>query len=443
MKDNILIVEDKESLAKMIEKFLIKEGYKVKIANNLKESKEILYKEQPINLILTDLRLPDGDGLSLLPFAQQKTIPIVIMTAYGSIDTAVKAVKQGAFDFITKPFDIDNLLEIIKKALDNSNTNKQSNQNTFADDELIGVSKMWIDVIQKANKVASQKTTVLLLGESGVGKELIARYIHKISPRAQFPFIPVNCSAIPKELVENEIFGHEKGAFTGAGEIKHGRFELSDKGTIFLDEIGDMEQGLQSKLLRILQDNEFIRVGGTKSIKIDTRVIAATNKDLLLEVEKGNFRRDLFYRLNVFPIFIPPLRERREDIEPLASFFLKKIGNEINKEGLYLSKEAISLIERQDWLGNVRELKNAIERAVILCEGKEIGTNLFQLDSKIDNTTKDLSLHSISSNAQKNAEKQRILSALKETGGNKSKAAQLLQVSYKTLLNKIKEYGIP
>ena len=441
MKDNILIVEDKESLALMIKKVLHKQGYEAKTASNLKEAKDLLSKGVSISLILTDLKLPDGDGLTLLSICEDRNIPIIIMTAYGSINTAVKAVKEGAFDFITKPFDIDNLVEIIKKALSDFKPVKEDKSLKY-NDELIGVSSLWKEVMDKANKVANQKTTVLLFGESGVGKELIARYIHKISQRAPFPFIPVNCSAIPKELVENEIFGHEKGAFTGAVEFKPGRFELSDKGTIFLDEIGDMEQGLQSKLLRILQDAEFMRVGGTKSIKIDTRVIAATNKDLSLEVEKGNFRRDLYYRINVFPIAIPPLRERIEDIEPIALYFLKTISRELNKEGLYYSNDTLLLLKSNQWFGNVRELRNAIERAIILCEDKEIRPELFQGDYSKIQSQEDLSLQSISSQAQKTAERERIISALKETGGNKTKAAEILKVSYKTLLNKIKEYGI-
>lgn len=443
----ILIVEDKQSLAQMLKKSLTREGYEVSLANGVSSANELISQDNSISLILCDLKLPDGDGLSVLRTATKRANPlaVIMMTAYGSIDVAVKAVKEGAFDFITKPFDIDHLLNLIKEALSKSPSpvHGQPKTSSELDTEIIGVSQAWIDVIERAKKVADMKTTVLILGESGTGKELIARFIHNQSSRKGQPFVAVNCSAIPKDLVENELFGHEKGAFTGAVDLKIGRFEMAHRGTIFLDEIGDMDITLQAKILRVLQESEFLRVGGSKTIKVDVRLIAASNKDLKREVERGNFRQDLYYRLNVFPILIPPLRERRQDIEPLALYYTSFFARQLNKPSMRLSDEAIRLLVSYHWPGNVRELRNSIERAVILCETATIGVDLFELPvSNHSEKESQESLHHISTNAQRQAEIALIRDALNKTGGNKTRAAELLKISYKTLLNKIKEYNL-
>ncbi len=334
----ILIIDDKKSMVDMLTKTFAAEGFEVLAAYNVREGCKLI-RQGETDIVVTDLRLPDGDGIEVLRAAKEYSplIPVILMTAHGSIETAVRAVKDGAYDFIAKPFDPEHLLIIVKRALNEGASRKENiifrkEFARFLDmPDIIGVSKAWDLVMAKVRKVAPMKTTVLVLGESGTGKELVARSIHHLSPRAAEPFVAVNCAAIPKDLIENELFGHEKGAFTGAQDIKPGRFELADKGTIFLDEIGDMEMTLQSKLLRVLQEREIERVGGTKAIRVDLRVIAASNKNLRSEVAAERFREDLFYRLNVFPIVIPPLRERNEDIIPLARHFISLLSKDMNK----------------------------------------------------------------------------------------------------------------
>ncbi len=447
----ILIVEDKKSMADVLIRTFKPEGFAVKTAHTVKDGLDYL-SAGDLDAVVTDFKLPDGDGMEILRTAKARFpfIPVVMMTAYGSVERAVKAVKEGAYDFITKPFDPDHLLLIIQRALSEQGTQRENLalRSEFSQflrmPEIVGVSKVWTDLMGEVRKVAPLKTTVLILGESGTGKELIARAVHHLSPRAQESFIAVNCAAIPKDLIENEIFGHEKGAFTGAQEIKPGRIELADKGTVFLDEIGDMALPLQSKLLRVLQESEFERVGGTRTIKVDLRVIAASNKNLKAEVASGHFREDLFYRLNVFPILIPPLRERREDISPLARYFVSFFSAEMNKPVNNLSPEAERALMSHDWKGNVRELRNVIERAVILCEGTTLTASQVSLGEETlrEAMPSDAPLRVVAESAVRSAEKARIENALRLTNGNKTKAAELLQVSYKTLLTKIKEYGI-
>src|SRR2546428_7274788 len=304
-------------------------------------------------------------------------VPVVVMTAHGTIESAVKAVKEGAFDFLEKPVDPNDLLIIIGKALE---TRQLVTENLILKEELsqtkyakmVGQSRALLEAQEKAKKVAVGTTTVLLLGESGTGKELFARMIHDFSPRKNGPFVAINCAAIPRELLESELFGHERGSFTGATGRKIGKFELADKGTVFLDEIGDMDMGLQAKLLRVLEGERFMRVGGTSPVKADVRVVAATNKDLLAAVATHAFREDLYYRLNLFPLVIPPLRDRREDIPVLVEHFLAMDSRELKREGLTGSSEAKEIMMHHPWTGNIRELQNCIERAVILCDGHEI-----------------------------------------------------------------------
>jgi transcriptional regulator with GAF, ATPase, and Fis domain len=314
--------------------------------------------------------------------------------------------------------------------------------------KIIGRSGGIMEVAQKVQKVAPGKTTVLLLGESGTGKELFARAIHNLSPRSQYPFVPINCAAIPRELLESELFGHEKGAFTGADAKKIGKFELADRGTMFLDEIAEMDLSLQTKLLRAVQEGEVERVGGLKAVAVDVRIVAASNRNIEKAVEEKLFREDLYYRLNVFPIVIPPLRERKEDIPPLAEYFIAKYSAELNTAKKKIAKDALEMLSNYPWKGNVRELENCVERAIILCEGDTILPEHIALDRKLslEGALRSLSmegpLEETTREAVRFAETRRITRALKETKGNKSRASELLQVSYKTLLTKIKEYGI-
>ena len=443
--ETILVVEDKESMSEMLKETLESEGYRVISARDSLEGIRYL-KECRVDLVLTDLKLPPKNGIDILKASKEENPlrPVIIMTAYGSVETAVKAMKEGAFDFITKPFDTDHLLMLIKRAIE---TQRLFTENILLKEEfasklgfprIIGRSEKITSVAQMVQKVASTKTTVLLLGESGTGKELFARAIHNLSNRKHYPFVPINCAAIPRDLIESELFGHEKGSFTGADAKKLGKFELADKGTIFLDEIGDMDTTIQSKLLRAIEEGEIERVGAVKAIKVDVRIVAASNKDLEKAVEDKKFREDLYYRLNVFPIRIPPLRERNEDVPLLVEYFTNKYCLEIKTPVKSISKKALDTLMNYHWKGNVRELENAIERAVILCDGDMIMPEHFILSSMFTQGT----LETVAKEALRKAETKRIVSALKETRGNKSKAAQILQVSYKTLLTKIKEYGI-
>ncbi len=453
--ETILVVEDKESMAAMLKETLEAEGYKVIPARDAAKGIKYL-KDGKIDLVLTDLKLPDKNGIDVLKASKEENnlTPVIVMTAFGSVEAAVSAMKEGAFDFITKPFDTDHLIILIKRALE---TQRLVTENILLKEEvssrfglpgIIGKSRNIVDVAQIVQKVAATKTTVLILGESGTGKELFARAIHNLSSRKHYPFVPINCAAIPKALLESELFGHEKGSFTGADARKMGKFELADKGTIFLDEIGDMDLSIQAKLLRAIEEGEIERVGAITFMKLDVRIVAASNKDLEKAVEEKKFREDLFYRLNVFPVRVPPLRERKEDIPILVEYFINKYCNEMKKPVKSVSKEALDKLMGYHWKGNVRELENTIERAVILCDGDVITPEHFVLSKEVVSgpvtafSSTEGTLESVAKEALRTAETKRISSALHETRGNKSKAAEILQVSYKTLLTKIKEYGI-
>ena len=451
----ILIVEDKESMAQMLRETLEGEGYSIVIARDGQEGTRQI-RENRFDLVLTDLKLPKKDGIEVLKASKTENplTPVIVMTAFGTIETAVAAMKVGAFDFITKPFDTDHLLLLMNRALE---TQRVLTENILLKDELysklgipkiIGKSSRILEVAQKVQKVAPGKTTVLLLGESGTGKELFARAVHNLSQRRAYPFVPINCAAIPRELLESELFGHEKGSFTGADSRKLGKFELGDKGTIFLDEIAEMDLALQAKLLRVLQEGEVERVGGVKSVKIDVRIIAASNRDIEKAVEEKLFREDLFYRLNVFPIVIPPLRERKDDIPLLVDYFVETYCQELKSGKKTVAPDALELMISYPWKGNVRELENCIERAVILCDGDTITRDDVVLNSQmmlqgsLSTLPMDGPLEDSVRAAVRIAETQRISKALKETKGNKSRASELLQVSYKTLLTKIKDYRL-
>jgi DNA-binding NtrC family response regulator len=450
----ILIVEDKASLARMLKETLEAEGYETQVAGDGKAGIGMIRTERP-DLVLTDLKLPGADGIKVLKASKEEEPlrPVIVMTAFGTVQTAVEAMKQGAFDFITKPFDTDHLLVLIRRALDNRRllteniVLRQACASTVGMPEIVGKSRGIVEVAENIRKVAPTKTTVLLLGESGTGKELFARAIHQLSDRKDFPFVAINCAAIPRDLLESELFGYEKGAFTGANSRKTGKFELADKGTIFLDEIGEMDSGLQSKILRVLEEGEIERIGGKGPVKIDVRVVAASNRDLQRSVSEGAFREDLFYRLNVFPVTIPPLRERKEDIPLLVEHFCSSAAGQMKSASREVSPEALELLANYSWKGNVRELKNAIERAIILSDGDAITPEYITLTPvqggpNLNNVSLKGTLGDVAKEALRIAETERIKRALHDAGGNKTRAAKELEVSYKTLLTKIKDYGI-
>jgi len=453
--DTILIIEDKESMLDMLRQTLEAEGYQVILARDGAEGIKKLADER-IGMVLTDLKLPKKDGFEVLRAVKEDNplLPVIVMTAFGTIETAVKAVKEGAYDFLTKPFDIDHLLVLIKRALDASRVAAENVllRIEFADKlglpKIIGKSAELQEITSKIQKVAPTNATVLIHGESGTGKELFARAIHYLSLRKDAPFVAINSAAIPRELLESELFGYERGAFTGADARKLGKLELADKGTVFLDEIGDMDLALQAKLLRVLQEQVIERVGGNKPIKIDVRVVAATNKNIEKAVAAKLFREDLFYRLNVFPITIPPLRERRDDIPALAMNFLNKYSAEVKKGPLTITDEAMDILLKSPWKGNVRELENVIERAVIYAEGgvirsQDLGISEANiLNALAEQVPTEGPLHEIAQAATRIVESRRIRQVLKQTNNNKSRAAEILQVSYKTLLTKIKDYQL-
>ena len=453
--DTILVIEDKESMRAMLKQTLEAEGYQVITAQDGAEGIKRLGDER-IGLVLTDLKLPKKDGFEVIRAAKQENplLPVIVMTAYGTIETAVKAVKEGAYDFLTKPFDTGHLLVLILRAL---NTTRVAAENIllrseFADKlgapKIIGKSRPLQEITASIQKAAPTNATVLIHGESGTGKELFARAIHYLSNRKDGPFIAINSAAIPRELLESELFGYERGAFTGAEARKLGKFELADKGTVFLDEIGDMDLALQAKILRVIQEQVIERVGGDKPIKIDVRIVAATNKNIEQAVQAKQFREDLFYRLNVFPITIPPLRERRDDIPPLAQHFLNKFSAEVRKGPITIADEAMDILMKSPWKGNIRELENVIERAVIYAEGgmvrsQDLGISEASIISALaEHVPMDGPLQEIAAAATRIAESRRIRQVLKQTGGNKTRAAEVLQVSYKTLLTKIKDYQL-
>ncbi len=455
MTDTILVIEDKESMLEMLTQTLEGVGYRVIPARDGADGIKKLADER-IGMVLTDLKLPKKDGFDVLKAVKQDypLLPIIVMTAFGTIETAVRAVKEGAYDFLTKPFDTDHLLVLINRALAASRLAAENIllREEFAEKlglpKIIGKSVQMQEITAKIQKVAPTNATVMIHGESGTGKELFARAIHYLSQRKQSPFVAINSAAIPRELLESELFGYEKGAFTGADARKLGKLELADKGTVFLDEIGDMDMALQAKMLRVLQEQVIERIGGGKPIKIDVRIVAATNKDLEKAVDEKLFREDLFYRLNVFPLTIPPLRERRDDISGLAQHFLIKFCAEVRKGPLSISEEAMEILLKSRWKGNVRELENVIERAVIYAEGgtiraRDLGISEASImDALAEHAPTEGPLQDIAAAAVRIVESRRIKQVLKQTGGNKSRAAEILQVSYKTLLTKIKDYRL-
>ncbi|UKJ07747.1 sigma-54-dependent transcriptional regulator [Solitalea lacus] len=442
----LLIIDDEEKLRKLLARILSLEGYIVIEAATGKEGLKKLELEQ-IDVVLSDVKLPDANGVELTQTIKTRfpEIEIVVLTAFGTIADGVKAIKNGAFDYITKGDDNDKIIPLVAKAMDKAlsqkailRTNKKSGEQ-YLFKNIIGKSKQILEAIALAKKVATTDATVLLLGETGTGKEVFAQSIHQEGSRKSKPFVAINCGAFSKELLESELFGHRSGSFTGAIKDKKGLFEEADGGTIFLDEIGEMNIDLQSKLLRVLESGEFLKIGDTKPTKVNVRVIAATNRDLKAESDKGHFRLDLYYRLSVFQISLPPLRERKTDIQEIASFFLRYFSAKNNKPIKSMNAEFIDRLKDYNWQGNIRELKNIMERAIILCDGKDLSaTDLpFEIQHYSASEAPSFSSFDLAS-----VEKLHIKKVLQHTGGNKTETARLLNIGLTTLYRKIEEYKI-
>jgi len=450
----ILVVDDELNMLLVLEAMLKKEKYEVATASDGLEALEIL-KDGDVAVVVTDLKMPKLDGLGLLSKIENDypSIPVIVITAHGTITTAVEALKKGAFDYITKPFDQDDLKNVISKAFKTKALNE--NEPALSSDEIdrhdiIGSSECMVEMYDLIGKVAPTATTVLITGETGTGKELFAQAIHRNSPRKDSPFIKINCAAIAENLLESELFGFEKGAFTGAVHRKPGRFELAHTGTLFLDEIGDLPKDMQVKILRVIQDQEFERVGGLRTIKVDVRLIAATNKTLLEEVGEGRFREDLYYRLNVFPINIPPLRERRGDIGHLADFFLKKFNEKLNRKIEHIDPKAEEFFTHYGWRGNIRELENLMERLVLLTTGDTITLEDIPAEIRFSSAAQTSgspakpkrSFKNILKDKTERLEKDMIMRVLEECGGNVSKAALQLGLSRRGLQLKMTKYHL-
>jgi len=438
LKKRILLIDDEKSIRKVIKTILESEGFEVDTAKTKQEAINLLQKKD-FDIILCDYRLPDGTGIEILEFFRKfnTAVPFIIITAYGSINGAVEAVKKGATHYVAKPINAENLIQMINFHISKQESD-EIKENEFHG--IIGKSKRMKELFREISIIANTESSVLLEGESGTGKELIAKAIHNLSKRKKNPFIAINCSAIPLELFENELFGHEKGAFTGAVSKKTGKFELAGEGTLFLDEISEMPIIIQAKLLRVLQEKEFYRLGGTKLVCVKCRVISATNKDIEKMVEEGSFREDLFYRINVIHIKIPPLRERKEDIPLLAKHFLEKFSKINLKDIHHIDCQAMEALINYNWPGNVRELENAIERAVVMCTSDTI--KLEHLPRRITHSQKEDDFQYINSTNLNEIEKKVILKVLEEENWNQTKSAKRLGISRKQLRTKMKNLGI-
>jgi DNA-binding NtrC family response regulator len=452
---DILLVEDKESLRRVLRLTLEHAGYSVTEAADARAASSQITRV-PHKIVLTDLRMPNGSGLDVLRAAKNadSDVPVIVMTAYGSIDEAVQAMKDGAHDFLQKPVDSNHLLLLVDRALEQSRLRtenillREEWSKHYGFPRILGESEAIKGAVGETQRVAQTEATVLLLGESGTGKELFARAVHHLSNRRDKPFVAINCAAIPETLIENELFGHERGAFTGAGDRRLGKFELASTGTVFLDEIGELPLTVQGKLLRAIEEKSIDRIGGKATIPVDVRIVAATNKDLRTAADKGEFRSDLFFRLAVFPIDIPPLRERGDDIILLARHFAAELGKELRGREATLSESSVQALRSHRWPGNVRELENTIERACILADSAELQPKDLGLyvDTQREATAFgfDLSgtLNEAAERAVRMVERQKIADALAQCDGNKTRAAEVLAVSYKTLLTKIKDYNL-
>jgi DNA-binding NtrC family response regulator len=445
----ILIIEDEAKMRRLLELNLGDDGFKTLSAGDAETGLKLLASE-PVDLVLTDLKLPGLSGLELLQAAKQDNpaLPVVVMTAFGSVETAVEAMKAGASDYVLKPFSLTEIRMVVRKELDVSRLREENRSlrealgHRYSHPNIVAHSRKMQEVLATVERVAPTNSTVLLGGESGVGKDLIARVIHEKSRRATGPFIKINSTAIPENLLESELFGYEKGAFTGAAASKPGKFELADKGTLFLDEIGDVPPATQVKLLRVLQEREFERLGGTRTVKVDVRLVAATNRDLRAALEEGTFREDLYYRLNVVPIDIPPLREHKEDIPDLVNLFLRRFASDSGREVAAISNDAMNLLLTHSWMGNVRELQNVIERACALAKTSKLEAGDIHLDSPRRGTGSSPDRFLPDGMTLDQYEDEMIREALKRAGGNKSQAARLLGLSRNALRYRLSKIGI-
>jgi two-component system, NtrC family, response regulator AtoC len=461
----VLIADDEPNLRRVVSAILAREGYEVLQAADGEEALELL--DENVDAVITDLRMPRLDGMSLLRHiaTEAPDTPVIIITAHGSVETAVEAVKLGAFDYIEKPFEQEQIRQIVAKAVRQSEAQRRTPRMFDPHDitehgrfGIVGQSAQMRQIYAVIEKVADTPSTVLITGESGTGKELVAKALHAHSSRKDAPFIKINCAAIPKTLMESELFGYEKGAFTGAVASKPGRFELADKGTLFLDEIGEIPVEMQVKLLRALQESEFERVGGIRTMKVDVRLITATNRDLEKEIKAGNFREDLFYRLNVVPLHLPPLRERKEDIPRLVSFIIQKFNEKLKKQILGVDQDALDRLSGYVWQGNIRELENVLERTLLFADGPRIRLADLPTEISASMSTPVVAPAAISSlptdpgvphslkdivrAETERVERELIVRALDVTGGNVTQTAKLLKISRKSLQMKMKDFGL-
>jgi len=449
LKNRILLVEDDDSLRVTQAMYLEREGFEVVAVSSGGEALRRIAADQ-YQAVVTDLRLDEVDGLKVLAAVKEKSpeTEVILLTGFGSVDTAVEAMKAGAYDYLTKPVDPDDLVITLKKAVERLQLRRQVAflQKEVAQQagigQIVAVSPEMQQLMTLIQQVAQNDATVLIEGESGTGKELMARYIHHSGRKADGPFVAINCGALPESLLESELFGHVKGAFTGAIKDKKGLFEVADGGTLFLDEIGETSPSFQVKLLRILEDGTFRRVGGTMEHRVNVRIIAASNKDITSLVQKGQFRRDLYYRLKVIPIYLPPLRKRVADIKPLAEHFVSHYANHMGRRPISLSPEAIDRLQAHTWPGNVRELENAIERALIFCQGEEIQPSDLPLEVCMPPVEAFESLESSDDMSMETVEQAHIRRVLEHCQWNRTRAAQELGIGYNTLWRKMKKYGI-
>ncbi len=443
----ILLIDDEEKLRKLLSRIIRLEGYQVLEASDLKSGTKVL-ERTAVDIVLCDVKLPDGNGVDFIENVKLKfpLIEIILLTAYGNISDGIQAMKNGAFDYITKGDDNDKIIPLLNKAFEKVQLQKRVKtledrvEKKYGFESILGNAPIILEAINMAKKVAPTDATVLLLGETGTGKEVFAQAIHNGSNRQKNSFIALNCSAFSKEILESEMFGHKVGAFTGAIKDKKGLLEEANNGTLFLDEIGEMSLELQAKLLRVLESGEFIKVGDTKAIKVNVRIIAATNRNLQKEIEEGLFREDLFYRLNVFKIELPTLRDRKNDIIILATHFLNRFTSKANQKVIGMERQFIQKLEEYEWKGNIRELKNIIERAVILAETEEL--TITDLPIEMQNKKSMATNRTLSAFDLASVEKLHIQRVLNHTKGNKTETAKLLNIGLTTLYRKIEEYKI-
>lgn len=448
IKHSVLIVDDEKNVTTLLEKVLKKEGFNAYTANIATDALKIIDANQ-IDTVITDIKMPDMDGLELLKVIKEidSSINVIIITAFATLDTAIEALKKGARDYITKPFNLDDIIDSVKKITELSDSSYFENDNTLkpndtVDNYFITKSENMKNLMKLIRQVSDTKATIMLYGQTGTGKELAAEVIHNLSPRRDKPFLKVNCTAIPDSLLESELFGFEKGAFTGASYTKPGKFELADGGTIFLDEIGDISSAMQVKLLRVLQEREFEHLGGIKTIKVDVRIITATNKNIEEMVKKGEFREDLYYRLNVIPIKLPQLSDRKEDIPDLVDHFLLRSSFISGRPPKKVSKEVLKKLIEYSWPGNIRELENIIERCVVITSNNEIEISDLPDYIKNYNAREDISCNQRLDNAVDTAEINAIIKALSKCKNNRTMASEMLGISRRSLQRKIIKYGI-